>query len=57
LEYRREGRRVEGRREEEGEEEEGEGVDIAPSHAPIRYRGKRAPYSITGVIKDAFNLR
>jgi hypothetical protein len=59
LEYRREGRGVEGRREEEEEEEEeeGEGVDIAPSHAPIRYRGKRAPYSIAGVIKEAFNLR
>jgi hypothetical protein len=56
LEYRREGREWrEGRREEE--EEEGEGVDIVPSHAPIRCRGKRASCSIAGVIKEAFNSR
>jgi hypothetical protein len=53
LEYRREGREGEGRREEE--EEEGEGIDIMPLYAPIRCRRKRAPYSIAGVIKEAFN--
>jgi hypothetical protein len=53
LEYRREGMEGEGRREEE--EEEGEGVDIVPLHAPTRCRGKRAPYSIAGVVKEAFN--
>jgi len=56
LEYRREGREWrEGRREEE--EEEGEGVDIVPSHAPTRCRGKRASCSIAGVVKEAFNSR
>jgi hypothetical protein len=35
----------------------GEEVDIAPSYAPIRCRGKRASGFITRVVKEAFNSR
>ena len=35
----------------------GEEVDIAPSYAPIRCRGKRVSSSIARVVKEAFNSR